>query len=155
MRLFHLHKSDKQTNCRWPTIQIWKHNKIDASLTEPLRIELKGKAILKIVQICKHQICLYPIYIYNNHMHKQFQQHKHATELSTYILNLKESDTPYSIKWRIIKQCRPYSNKTKRCNLCLYEKFVIICHPELSSLNTRNELISTCRHRKKQLLSSQ
>ena len=30
-------------------------------------------------------------------------QHKHATELSTYIWNLEESDTPYSIKSRIIK----------------------------------------------------
>ena len=93
---------------------------------------------------------------FNNHTSSfRNPQHKHATELSTYIWNLKESNTPYSIKWRIIKQCRPYSNKTKKCNLCLYEKFVIICHPELSSLNTRNELISTCRHRKKQLLSSQ
>ena len=53
---------------------------------------------------------------------------KHATELSIYIWNLKELDVQYSTKWKIIEQCWPYSNKTKRCNLCLYEKF-IICHP--------------------------
>ena len=49
-------------------------------------------------------------------------------ELSKYIWKLKESDVQYSTKWKIIEQCWPYSNKTKRCNLCLYEKF-IICHP--------------------------
>ena len=79
---------------------------------------------------------------------------KCATELSKYIWSLKESNTQFSVKWRIIKRCKPYSNLTKRCNLCLYEKFVIICHPELCSLNSRNELISTCRHRKKHLLSN-
>ena len=77
---------------------------------------------------------------------------KSATELSKYIWSLKESNTQFSVKWRIIKRCKPYSNLTKRCNLCLYEKFVIICHPELCSLNSRNELISTCRHRKKTLI---
>ena len=40
----------------------------------------------------------------------------------------------------------------KRCNLCLKEKFLIICPPELSTLNKRNELVSSCRHRNKALL---
>ena len=71
------------------------------------------------------------------------EKRKSSTELSKYIRALKETDVNFSIKWNIMKQCKPYSNKTKRCNLCLYEKFIIICHPELSSLNTRNELIST------------
>ena len=93
---------------------------------------------------------------YHNHASSfRNPKRKHATELSKYIWNLKESDVRYSTKWKIIKQCRPYSNKTKRCNLCLYEKFIIICHPEVSSLNTRNELISTCTHRKKYLLCNQ
>ena len=80
------------------------------------------------------------------------EKSKNATELSKYIWSLKESNARYSITWKIIKKCQPYSNKTKRCNLCLHEKFVIICQPELSSLNKRNELVSTCRHRKKHLL---
>ena len=79
-------------------------------------------------------------------------QKKNATELSKHVWTLKETNTPYTINWKILKQCQPYSNKSKRCNLCLYEKFVIIYHPELSTLNKRNELISTCRHRKKYLL---
>ena len=77
---------------------------------------------------------------------------KHSTELSKHIWYLKETNTPHTINWKILKKCQPYSNKSKHCALCLYEKFVIIYHPELSSLNKRNELISTCRHRNKHLL---
>ena len=77
---------------------------------------------------------------------------RNATELSKHIWKLKDSNTSYTINWKIIKKSQTYSNKTKRCNLCMSEKFIIICHPELSSLNKRNELISTCRHRKKFLL---
>ena len=77
---------------------------------------------------------------------------RNATELSKHMWKLKNTNTSYTINWKIIKSSQPYSNKTKRCNLCMSEKFIIICHPELSSLNKRNELISTCRHRKKFLL---
>ena len=73
---------------------------------------------------------------------------KLVTELNIYIWSLKDSNIQHSVKWRIIKQCKSYSKSTKRCNLCLHEKFIIICHPELSSLNKRNELVSTCRQKK-------
>ena len=36
--------------------------------------------------------------------------------------------------------------------ICFKEKFLIICRPDLSSLNKRNELVSSCRHRNKALL---
>ena len=44
------------------------------------------------------------------------------------------------------------SGSSKRCNLCLKEKFLIIYRPKLSTLNKRNELVSSCRHRNKALL---
>ena len=47
---------------------------------------------------------------------------KHTTELSKYIWSLKESNVPYSIRWKILRKCNAYSNKIKRCNLCLHEK---------------------------------
>ena len=92
---------------------------------------------------------------YNNHTSSfRNEKHKHSTELSKYIWQLKQSSVEYSIRWKILRKCKAYSNKTKRCNLCLHEKYIIIYHPKLSSLNLRNELISTCRHRKKFLLCS-
>ena len=76
-----------------------------------------------------------------------------STELSKYIWKLKDKQTPYQISWRILQQAQPYSPPTKHCNLCLWEKYHIIRANKENTLNTRSELISTCRHRRKFLLS--
>jgi hypothetical protein len=98
-----------------------------------------------------------------NSFKKRFYGHKssfrnvsdrNATTLSQHIWTLKESGLPYSIDWRIITHAQPYSPSTKHCNLCLTEKYFIICKNEMGTLNTRNELVNTCRHRKKQLLAN-
>jgi len=74
--------------------------------------------------------------------------------LSKNIWSLKDQNIKYDIKWRIVKQARSYSNVTKRCNLCLWEKFFILCKLEMSTLNSRNELASCCRHARKFLLKN-
>jgi hypothetical protein len=82
-----------------------------------------------------------------NHKEKQNQ-----TELSKHVWKLKDSSVAYNINWKTIKQAKPYSNKTKRCHLCLTEKLYIICRPEYGTLNKRNELGSSCRHSRSYLL---
>ena len=64
----------------------------------------------------------------------------------------KDNKIEHFISWRILSSHSPYNSSSKRCNLCLKEKFLIICRPELSTLNKRNELVSSCRHRNKALL---
>ena len=92
---------------------------------------------------------------YRNHVCSfRNERYKHATELSKYIWSLKDQNIKYDIKWRKVKQARSYSNVTKRCNLCLWEKFFILCKPEMSTLNSRNELTSCCRHARKFLLKN-
>ena len=59
-----------------------------------------------------------------------------------------------TIKWRVLKQCKPYSSISNKCNLCLFEKYVIICKKNLCSLNKRNELASSCPHRTRYLLKN-
>ena len=81
-------------------------------------------------------------------------RYKHATELSKYIWSLKEKNVKYTIKWRKVKQAKSHTNVTKKLNLCLWEKYFIICKPEMSTLNNRNELIPGCRHSKKFLLNT-
>ena len=76
------------------------------------------------------------------------EKRKNDTELSKHIWQLK-SKQQHTIKWKILAKAKPYSNLTKRCNLCTTEKHFIITKPELATLNKRNELISTCRHRRK------
>ena len=76
------------------------------------------------------------------------------TTLSQYIWKLKEQNVKYNIKWKIISKAPQFSPVTGRCNLCTKEKFYIIYRPEMCSLNTRNELGTHCRHKKKMLLDN-
>ena len=78
-------------------------------------------------------------------------KHKNSTELSKHIWTLKNDNIDYSISWRVLSSNSPYNSSSKRCNLCLKEKFLIIYQPDLSSLNKHNELVSSCRHRNKAL----
>lgn len=92
---------------------------------------------------------------YRNHTASFRHKNKgNATELSKYIWSLKDAGTPFTISWKIIARAAPYSNATKRCNLCLLEKYFIICRTDLCSLNKRNELTSSCRHASKHLLKN-
>ena len=63
-----------------------------------------------------------------------------------------ESAGRFVCEVRLYSSHSPHNSSSKRCNLCLKEKFLIICRPELSTLNKRNELVSSCRHRNKALL---
>ena len=90
---------------------------------------------------------------YRNHTASfRHAKHRNSTELSKHIWTLKNNNIEHFISWRILSSHSPYNSSSKRCNLCLKEKFLIICRPELSTLNKRNELVSSCRHRNKALL---
>ena len=92
---------------------------------------------------------------YANHKTSIEHKHKrHSTELSNYIWKLKEQNIPYVLKWKILRHSKPYSNISKTCQLCLNEKFFIIYKPSMCSLNNRNELATSCRHRKSYLLNN-
>ena len=89
--------------------------------------------------------------------HKSSFKHEHKkkdTELSKYIWYLKENQFEYDIKWSVLKQASSYSNITKRCQLCTWEKYYIITANKSTLLNSRSELISKCRHSNKFLLAN-
>ena len=79
---------------------------------------------------------------------------KHSTELSKHVWQLKDTKTDFKILWKILKQDTPYNTASNRFNLCLWEKYFIICRPDLGTLNKRNELITSCRHASKFLLKN-
>ena len=90
---------------------------------------------------------------YRNHTASfRHAKHRNSTELSKHIWTLKHNNIEHFISWRILASHSPYNSSSKRCNLCLKEKLLITCRPELSTLNKRNELVSSCRHRNKTLL---
>ena len=81
---------------------------------------------------------------YRNHTASfRHTKHRNSTELSKHIWTLKENNFNHFISWRILSSRSPYNSANKRCNFCLKEKLLIIRRPELSSLNKRNELVSS------------
>ena len=90
---------------------------------------------------------------YRNHqMSFRHEKRKNETELSKQLWKLKEEGKDLTVAWKIIAKAKPYTNLTKRCNLCTTEKFFLLTKPHMATLNKRNELISTCRHRRKFIL---
>ena len=62
---------------------------------------------------------------YNNHKSSfSLENRKNSTELSKYVWNLKKQDIDYKINWSILKHTKPYSNASKRCQLCLWENII-------------------------------
>ena len=52
---------------------------------------------------------------------------KQNIQLSKHVWTSQEAKKPFQIKWKVLKKCKPYSNISKKCNLSLHEKFIIIC----------------------------
>ena len=93
---------------------------------------------------------------YNYRMPFNNKGHSTNTRLSKYIWEIKKKfKIMPSLKWYIIKSVPDYSNISKKCQLCLQEKFGILnyLHPN-ELLNKRSELTSKCRHVNKFLLSN-
>ena len=52
----------------------------------------------------------------------------------------------------ILSKAHPFIPSSGLCQLCTKAKFTIIYEPHLATLNSRNEVKSCCRHKKRQLL---
>ncbi|KAJ8036201.1 hypothetical protein HOLleu_20112 [Holothuria leucospilota] len=78
-----------------------------------------------------------------NHKSSFKLEHKRTdTELSKHIWTLRENNIDFDLNWKILKQANSYSHISKRCQLCLWEKFFIITERKSPILNSRTELIS-------------
>ena len=76
-----------------------------------------------------------------------------STTLSTYIWKLKNKGLTPKIKWSIVKRAFSFSLGSKKCDLCLTEKFEILKIAESEEyLNHRDELLEKCRHMRKHML---
>ena len=77
------------------------------------------------------------------------------TTLSKHIWALKEKNETFNISWKILSRAQPFSQVTGLCQLCTREKYFIVFKQELGTLNSRNELLGSCRHKQTNLLSKQ
>ena len=83
---------------------------------------------------------------YNHQLSLRDRKYSNSTELSKYAWKLKESNKVHNINWSIHRRAAVYTNKSKRCNLCLAEKLAITRTDKSESLNKKSELVSKCRH---------
>lgn len=91
---------------------------------------------------------------FNNHTQSfKARSKSNSSELSKYVWQLKDKKINFNIKWSIVQKAAPYNPVTKRCNLCLAEKYQIMIAPRDNTLNKRSELISKCRHKTRYQLS--
>ena len=80
------------------------------------------------------------------------ERYKNSTSLSVELWKVKEANGTPSVSWRIFKNAKAYTPESKRCLLCLNEKFEIANYHDKNLLNKRAEIIAKCRHRRKHLL---
>ena len=81
-------------------------------------------------------------------------KYKNDTELSKEFWKIKEKGGTPKLAWKVLGRYSSYNPVSKRCNLCLNEKFTIISYKGSNLLNSRSEVISKCRHKNRYKLSS-
>ena len=91
---------------------------------------------------------------YGTHKHSfNNEKAKNATELSKYIWKLKGEEVDFNVNWSVKTKAFAFKRGGRHCDLCLSEKTVIALSDPSSTLNTRNEIISKCRHKYKHMLA--
>ena len=75
-------------------------------------------------------------------------QKRNNITLTKYVWDVKlKLDVTPTLKWHILKSVAQYSNITKKCKLCLQEKFKTLSYPNPDELlNKRSGLVSKCCH---------
>ncbi|PIK34222.1 hypothetical protein BSL78_28957 [Apostichopus japonicus] len=82
----------------------------------------------------------HPVYIHRNSNHPPNIIRSLPASISRRISAISHDEVIFK---------KAYSNESKRCNLCLTEKLIIINTDKRTLLNKRPELISKCRHENK------
>ena len=90
----------------------------------------------------------------NNHLSSiRNPDSKQKTTLSSYCVKLDRERKKYHLSHKILARAKPYTVHAGRCNLCNTEKLYIAQAPKWTTLNTRNEIVQKCPHKRQLLLS--
>ena len=79
---------------------------------------------------------------------------KEKTRLSTHIWEMKDRGESHDIEWELIDRASTFNPTTKKCLVCLKEKFHIMYSKDPHLLNKRQEVYSTCRNMAPKRLSN-
>ena len=70
-----------------------------------------------------------------------------GTRLSAHIWELKDKGIPHTLTWSILTTANGFNPSNKQCRLCLLEKWYILFQEENATINRRQEIFSSCRHK--------
>ena len=117
-------------------------------------VRSKAPHCRKNVHLCWHDGGFFFKNRYNGHTSSfRNDRYKTATKLSEMVWDLKDQGQDYNITWGIIRRGQPYRVGQSSCDLCTSEKLEILKRSsDPNSLNSRTELISKCRHKRKFIL---
>ena len=80
------------------------------------------------------------------------RKNRHKSALAGHIWTLKDEGKNYDLAWNLVERAPAFNPTTRKCRVCLKEKKQRLYNRNGSSLNKRNEIFNTCRHRKQKLL---
>ena len=90
---------------------------------------------------------------YSQHNFSFKHEDINQTSLSQYIWELKhKGHNDPKVSWKIVDRGQKFSAVNGACQLCTTEAYYITFHPKMAALNSKNELFSSCRHKKPALL---
>ena len=82
------------------------------------------------------------------------ERYRNSNTLSAEVWRIKDLNRLPMVSWRMIRRANSFTHETKRCNLCLAEKFEMANYPGRNLLNKRSEINAKCRHRGKYQLDT-
>ena len=69
-----------------------------------------------------------------------------STALASHVWVNKDADIETEVAWEIAKKCHPYVCGSRKCDVCLTEKMLILINNDHHSLNIKSELMRKCPH---------
>ena len=91
-------------------------------------------------------------YAHKGDMGKQTNRYK--TTLANHVWECKDKGDNPVVTWEILRKCNRYKCGTRRCDLCLTEKMLILRTKGPECLNKRSELMASCPHMRKYRLQN-
>ena len=92
---------------------------------------------------------------YNNHTNSfRHQHHEQETELSKHIWQLQDRGINFKVKWSIAAYASIYRCRSRSCDLCLTEKYIMARANHKYLLNKRTGITSKCCHKNKYILKN-
>ena len=92
--------------------------------------------------------------LYNHRQTFKNQNLASSCKLAQHVWSLKNKNIEYEISWNLISKSTTFNPISNVCNLCTLEKYYILYHPDMATINRRTELVTNCHHKSAMLLDN-